>query len=155
MVRTLEGQLDAKGLKFALVVGRFNNLVAERLLEGALDCLRRHGAQEEDLTVVRVPGSWELPLAVDRVAASGKFHAVVALGALIRGETPHFDYVAAECSKGLAQVALAHKLPVALGVLTCDTMEQALDRAGGKGGNKGWDAALAAIEMAQLWRVTE
>jgi len=155
MVRTLEGQLDAKGLKFALVVGRFNNLVAERLLEGALDCLRRHGAQEEDLTVVRVPGSWELPLAVDRVASSGKFHAVVALGALIRGETPHFDYVAAECSKGLAQVALAHKLPVALGVLTCDTMEQALDRAGGKGGNKGWDAALAAIEMAQLWRVTE
>jgi 6,7-dimethyl-8-ribityllumazine synthase len=155
MVRTLEGQLDAKGLKFALVVGRFNNLVAERLLEGALDCLRRHGAQEEDLTVVRVPGSWELPLAVDRVASSGRFHAVVALGALIRGETPHFDYVAAECSKGLAQVALAHKLPVAFGVLTCDTMEQALDRAGGKGGNKGWDAALAAIEMAQLWRVTE
>jgi len=155
MVRTLEGQLDAKGLKFALVVGRFNNLVAERLLEGALDCLRRHGAQEEDLTVVRVPGSWELPLAVDRVAASGKFHAVVALGALIRGQTPHFDYVAAECSKGLAQVALAHKLPVAFGVLTCDTMEQALDRAGGKGGNKGWEAALAAIEMAQLWRVTE
>lgn len=155
MLRTLEGKLDATGLRFALVVGRFNHLVAERLLEGALDCLRRHGAKEEDLTVVRVPGSWELPLAVDRIAASGQYHAVVALGVLIRGETPHFDYVAAECSKGLSQVALAHKLPVAFGVLTCDTMEQALDRAGGKGGNKGWDAALAAMEMAQLWRVTE
>jgi 6,7-dimethyl-8-ribityllumazine synthase len=153
MVRTFEGQLQAEGLKFALVVSRFNNLVAERLLEGALDCLKRHGAKEEDLTVVRVPGSWELPLAADRLAASGKVDAVVVLGALIRGETPHFDFIAAECAKGLAQVSLQHKCPVAFGVLTCDTMDQALDRAGGKAGNKGWEAALSAMEMAQLWRV--
>ncbi len=155
MVRVIEGQLNASGLRFAVVVSRFNSLVAERLLEGALDCLLRHGALQEDITVVRVPGAWELPLAADRLAAGGEVHAVIALGALIRGETPHFDVIAAECAKGLAQVSLERKLPVAFGVLTCDTMDQALDRAGGKAGNKGWDAALAAMEMAQLWRVTE
>lgn len=148
-----EGQLQAQGLKFALVVSRFNSLVTDKLLEGALDCLRRHGAREDDITVVKVPGSWELPLVADRLAGSKQVDAVVALGALVRGETPHFDYIAAECAKGLAQVALQHKLPVVFGVLTCDTMEQALDRAGGKGGNKGWEAAASAIEMAQLWRV--
>ncbi len=155
MVRVIEGQLNASGLRFAVVVSRFNSLVAERLLEGALDCLLRHGALQEDITVVRVPGAWELPLAADRLAAGGEVHAVIALGALIRGETPHFDVIAAECAKGLAKVSLERKLPVAFGVLTCDTMDQALDRAGGKAGNKGWDAALAAMEMAQLWRVTE
>lgn len=155
MVRIVEGQLVASGLRFGLVVSRFNSLVAERLLEGALDCLSRHGAREEDITVVKVPGAWELPLVADRLAKSGTFHAVVALGALIRGETPHFDVIAAECAKGLAQVSLGRQVPVAFGVLTCDTMDQALDRAGGKAGNKGWEAALAAIEMAQLWRVLE
>lgn len=153
MRHVMEGQLQAQGLKFALVVSRFNSLVTDKLLEGALDCLRRHGAREDDITVVKVPGSWELPLVAERLASSRQVDAVVALGALVRGETPHFDYVAAECAKGLAQVALQHKLPVAFGVLTCDTMEQALDRAGGKGGNKGWEAAASAIEMAQLWRV--
>lgn len=155
MVRIIEGQLSASGLRFGLVVSRFNALVADRLLEGALDCLIRHGAREEDLTVVKVPGAWELPLAADRLASGGKFQAVVALGALIRGETPHFDVIAAECAKGLAQVGLARQLPVVFGVLTCDTMDQALDRAGGKAGNKGWEAALAAIEMAQVWRAME
>lgn len=152
MVRTVEGYLDAKGLKFGLVVSRFNSLVAERLLEGALDCLRRHGAQEEDMRVVRVPGSWELPLAVERLASKGSVDGVVALGAIIRGETPHFDFVAAECTKGLAQVALKCKVPIALGVLTCESLDQALERAGGKAGNKGWDAALSAIEMVRLLR---
>lgn len=152
MVRIVEGHLDAKGLKFGLVVSRFNNLVAERLLEGALDCLRRHGAQEEDIAVVRVPGSWELPVAVERLASKASVDGVVALGAIIRGETPHFDFVAAECTKGLAQVALQCRVPVALGVLTCDSLDQALERAGGKAGNKGWDAALSAIEMARLLR---
>lgn len=155
MVRIIEGPLSASGLRFGLVVSRFNSLVADRLLEGALDCLIRHGAREEDLTVVKVPGAWELPLAADRLASGGKFQAVVALGALIRGETPHFDVIAAECAKGLAQVGLARQLPVVFGVLTCDTMDQALDRAGGKAGNKGWEAALAAIEMAQVWRAME
>lgn len=152
MVRIVEGYLDAKGLKFGLVVSRFNSLVAERLLEGALDCLRRHGAQEEDMRVVRVPGSWELPLAVERLASKGSVDGVVALGAIIRGETPHFDFVAAECTKGLAQVALKCKVPIALGVLTCESLDQALERAGGKAGNKGWDAALSAIEMVRLLR---
>lgn len=152
MVRTVEGYLDAKGLKFGLVVSRFNSVVAERLLEGALDCLRRHGAQEEDMRVVRVPGSWELPLAVERLASEGLVDGVVALGAIIRGETPHFDFVAAECTKGLAKVALKCKLPIALGVLTCESLDQALERAGGKAGNKGWDAALSAIEMVRLLR---
>lgn len=155
MVRILEGQLNASGLRFGVVVSRFNSAVAERLVEGALDCLTRHGAREEDVTILKVPGAWELPVAAARLASSGQFHAIIALGALIRGETPHFDVIAAECAKGLAQVSLERKLPVAFGVLTCDTMDQALDRAGGKAGNKGWDAALAAIEMAQLWRVTE
>lgn len=152
MVRTVEGYLDAKGLKFGLVVSRFNSLVVERLLEGALDCLRRHGAQEEDMRVVRVPGSWELPLAVEQLASKGSVDGVVALGAIIRGETPHFDFVAAECTKGLAQVALKCKVPIALGVLTCESLDQALERAGGKAGNKGWDAALSAIEMVRLLR---
>ncbi|MGC8916207.1 MAG: 6,7-dimethyl-8-ribityllumazine synthase [Thermoanaerobaculum sp.] len=155
MVRTVEGQLSASGLRFGLVVSRFNSLVAERLLEGALDCLLRHGAREGDVMVVKVPGAWELPLAASRLADSGAFDAVVALGALIRGETPHFDVIAAECAKGLAHVSLERKVPVAFGVLTCDTMDQALDRAGGKAGNKGWEAALAAVEMAQLLKALE
>lgn len=155
MVRVIEGELSASGLRFGVVVSRFNSTVAERLVEGALDCLTRHGAREEDITILKVPGAWELPVAAARLASGGQFHAIIALGALIRGETPHFDVIAAECAKGLAQVSLERKLPVAFGVLTCDTMDQALDRAGGKAGNKGWDAALAAIEMAQLWRVTE
>ena len=152
MARTFEGGLDARGLRVALVVSRFNELVTERLLAGAIDCLARHGGGEDERTIVRVPGSWELPLAAKRAATSGKFDAVIALGALIRGETPHFDVLASVVSKGLSQVALAEGVPVIFGVLTTDTVEQALDRAGSKSGNKGWDAAQSAIEMVNLFR---
>lgn len=152
MARTIEGHLDAKGLKVALVVARWNDLVTSRLLDAALDALVRHGAAAEDLTVVKVPGSWELPLAAAKLAAAPGYDAVVALGCLIRGETPHFDLLAAEAAKGLAQASVASGRPVAFGVLTCDSLEQALDRAGAKAGNKGWDAAVAAIEMVSLYR---
>ncbi len=152
MPRTYEGMLDAKGFRFALVVSRFNELLTGRLLEGALDCLARHGARDEDIMVVKVPGSWELPLVAQRLAVSGKIDAVIGLGVLIRGATPHFDYIASETAKGLAQVALSSGIPVSFGVLTCDSLEQALERSGSKAGNKGWQAAQAAIEMVQLYR---
>jgi 6,7-dimethyl-8-ribityllumazine synthase len=144
--------LDAKGFRFALAVSRFNDMLTARLLDGALDCLARHGARDEDITVVKVPGSWELPLVAERLAVSGKVDAVIGLGVLIRGATPHFDYLAAETAKGLAQVALSSGIPVSFGVLTCDSLEQALERSGSKAGNKGWQAAQAAIEMVQLYR---
>lgn len=152
MARILEGHLDAKGIRFALVVARWNESVTSRLLSGAEDALLRHGADPDTLTIVRVPGSWELALAASRLAATRRFDAIVALGALVRGETPHFDVLAAAAAKGLAQAGMAAGIPVIFGVLTCDTLEQALDRAGGKAGNKGWDAALAAIEMAGLYK---
>ncbi len=152
MANVFEGHLDARDLSVALVVSRFNDAVSGRLLEGALDCLRRHGAVEDHLTVARVPGSWELPQAAAKLAAAGRFDAVIALGALIRGETPHFDVLAAAVSRGLAEVAMSRGIPVVFGVLTTDTLEQAMERAGAKAGNKGWDAALSAIEMARLFR---
>jgi 6,7-dimethyl-8-ribityllumazine synthase len=148
----LEGTLDAKGIRFALVVSRFNEVVTGRLLAGAQDCLRRHGAEDDAVTVVWVPGSWELPQAARKIAGLGRVDAIVALSALIRGETTHFDVLAAEVSKGLAAVANDSGIPVIFGVLTTDTVEQALDRAGAKSGNKGWDAALSAIEMVDLFR---
>ena len=148
----IEGHLDATGLKVALVASRFNDLVTSRLVEGALDGLVRHGADPKNLTLVKVPGAFELPQAAAKLAKQGSYDAVVALGCLIRGETAHFDLLAAEAVKGLAQVAVSSGAPVIFGVLTCDTMEQAIDRAGGKAGNKGWDAALAAIEMVSLFR---
>lgn len=151
MPQILEGKLDATGLCFGIVVSRFNDLLTGRLVEGALDCLLRHGAREEDITVVRVPGSWELPFAAQRLAMGGRVQAVIALGVLIRGATPHFEYIAAESAKGLAQVALQAPVPVSYGVLTCDSLEQALERSGSKAGNKGWHAALAAIEMVRLY----
>ncbi len=149
MVRTLEGDLQGQGLKVAIVASRFNSFITDRLVDGAVDGLRRHGVEEKDISLVKVPGSFELPLAVRRVAA-GKVDAVVALGALIRGGTPHFDYLSAEVTKGLAQVSLESGVPVAFGVLTTDTVEQAIERAGTKAGNKGFEAALSAIEMAKL-----
>ncbi len=152
MANVMEGRLDAKGMRFALVVSRTNDFVATRLLAGAEDCLERHGALADARTVVRVPGSWEIPQAAARLAKSGKFDAVVALGALIRGETPHFDVLAAEVAKGLAQTALTSGVPIAFGVVTADSLEQAIERAGAKAGNKGWDAALAAVEMVSLYR---
>jgi 6,7-dimethyl-8-ribityllumazine synthase len=150
---TYEGTLVATGLKVALVVSRFNSLVTEQLLAGAVDTLRRHGGDPGDLDVYRCPGTFELPALVKRVAASGRYDGVVALGAVIRGGTPHFEYVAGEATKGVAQVALEAACAVSMGILTCDTMEQALERAGLKGGNKGAEAAAAVIEQAQVLRL--
>jgi 6,7-dimethyl-8-ribityllumazine synthase len=147
-----EGNLVGQGLRFALVVSRFNSLVTEQLLQGALDALRRHGVEESAVDVFRCPGTFEVPAVLRRVVGSGRFDAVVALGAVIRGGTPHFEYVAGEVSKGVAQVALEADCAVSFGVLTCDNMEQALERAGVKGGNKGADAAVAALEQANLFR---
>jgi 6,7-dimethyl-8-ribityllumazine synthase len=149
-MRTVEGKLIGAGLKFALVVSRFNSFITERLLEGALDCLRRQGVADDNLMLVRVPGAWEIPVAAKRLAQSGAHDAVVCLGAVIRGSTPHFDYVAAEVSKGIAQITLDTGVPISFGILTTDTLEQAIERAGSKAGNKGFAAAEAAIEMVNL-----
>jgi len=152
VARTVEGSSDAKGLKVALIVARWHEDVTSRLMDAALDALVKHGASPDDLTVVRVPGSWELPLAAAKLAAARRHDALVALGCLIRGETPHFDVLAAETAAGLGRVGASSGIPVVFGVLTCETLEQALSRAGGAAGNKGWDAALAAIEMVSLYR---
>ncbi len=146
----IEGHLDAQGLRFALVVSRFNEALTGRLESGAMDCLVRHGADEEQITVVRVPGAWEIPMVATKLAAAGDFDAIVSLGALIRGGTAHFDLIAAEVAKGLAQASLNTGVPMTFGVITAETLEQAVERAGTKMGNKGWEAALAAIEMARL-----
>jgi 6,7-dimethyl-8-ribityllumazine synthase len=151
--RSLEGALVvADDARFAIVASRFNSFIVERLIEGALDALARHGAKRDSIELVRVPGSWELPWACRRLAKSGRVDAVIALSAVIRGDTPHFEYVAAEVTKGLAMVGLESGVPVTFGVLTTDTLEQAVDRAGTKSGNKGFDAAMAAIEMVSLGR---
>jgi len=152
MVRTWEGALVAKGLTFGLVVSRTNEFITAGLLDGALDALRRHGAEEEQITVVKVPGSFEIPLTAKRLAASGRYNAVICLGTVIRGATPHFEYIAGEVAKGVAAASLDTGVPIAFGVLTTDNIEQAIERAGTKGGNKGFDAACAAIEMANLFR---
>lgn len=148
----IEGHLNAAGRKFAVTVSRFNHFITDQLLTGCIDTLLRHGASDADITVVRVPGSFEIPPAVQRLAKSGKYDAVIALGAVIRGDTPHFDFIAAEVTKGVAQIGLAGDTPVIYGVITTDTLEQAIERAGTKSGNKGADAALSAIEMADLRR---
>ena len=150
MPRVIEGKLISKGKKYGIIVSRFNEFISSKLLGGALDALTRHGVKDEEVTVVWTPGSFETPIAAKRMAESGKYDAIIALGAVIRGATPHFDYVAAEVSKGLAHVALSSGVPVLFGVLTTDTIEQAVERAGTKAGNKGFDAAVAAIEMANL-----
>lgn len=152
MAKTFEGQLLASGLRFAIIVSRFNSFITERLLAGAMDALTRAGGDAESIDVVRVPGSWEVPLAAAEVARQKRYDAVICLSAVIRGETPHFDYVAGEAAKGIAQVSMETGVPVAFGVLTTNTLEQAIDRAGAKGGNKGFDAAMTAIEMANLLR---
>ncbi len=149
-MNVLEGKLAGEGLNIALVVGRFNAFITERLLEGALDCLRRHGVADTGLTIVRVPGAWEIPLVAKKLAQAGTHDAVICLGAVIRGSTPHFDYVAAEVSKGIAQVSLESGVPILFGILTTDTLEQAVERAGSKAGNKGYAAAEAALEMVNL-----
>ncbi|MBZ5726512.1 MAG: 6,7-dimethyl-8-ribityllumazine synthase [Acidobacteriia bacterium] len=152
MSRVLEGQLAAAGMRFAIVVSRFNSFITERLLAGAMDALTRTGASQDLIDIVKVPGSWEVPLAAGELARQHRYDAVICLSAVIRGETPHFDYVAAEVAKGVAHVAAETGVPVAFGVLTTNTLEQAIDRAGAKGGNKGFDAAMTAIEMASLLR---
>jgi 6,7-dimethyl-8-ribityllumazine synthase len=154
--RVVEGTLVVpKGAKFAIVASRFNHFIVDRLVEGAIDAVVRHGGAETDVTIIRVPGAWEIPHAVSRVARGKKVDAIIALAAVIRGSTPHFDYVAGEVSKGLAQVSLQAALPIGFGVLTTDTIEQAIERAGTKAGNKGWDAATSAIEMVSLERAFE
>lgn len=150
MPKFIEGKLDGKGLRFGIVVGRFNSFISERLLEGALDCLVRHGVQDLNITVARVPGAFEIPLASAKMAKSGRYDALICLGAVIRGSTPHFDYVASEVSKGVASVSLETGIPVIFGVLTTDTIEQAVERAGTKAGNKGFEAAMTAIETANV-----
>jgi len=150
MPRTVEGHLSAEGFRCAVIVSRFNDFIGSRLAEGALDALRRHGADEEKIVLVKVPGAFETPLVAKRLAESGRYDAVIALGAVIRGATPHFDYVAAEVSKGIANVALETNVPITFGVLTTDSLEQAIERAGSKSGNKGYESAMAAIEMVNL-----
>ncbi|MDQ7838456.1 MAG: 6,7-dimethyl-8-ribityllumazine synthase [Thermodesulfobacteriota bacterium] len=150
MARVFEGKVRAEGLKIAIIISRFNDFIGERLMGGAMDALLRHGASEKDIDIYKVPGAFEIPLVAKKAAASDKYDAVICLGAVIRGATPHFEYVSAEVSKGIAQVSLDTGVPLAFGILTTDTIEQAIERAGTKAGNKGWDAALAAIEMVNL-----
>lgn len=151
-MQVIEGKLDAQDLRFALVISRFNEALTSRLESGAVDCLVRHGANEERITIVRVPGAWEIPMVATRVASTGEYDAVVCLGALVRGGTAHFDLIANEVAKGIASAAMASGVPITFGVITADTLEQAVERAGTKMGNKGWEAALAAIEMARLYQ---
>ncbi|MFW9603701.1 MAG: 6,7-dimethyl-8-ribityllumazine synthase [Trichlorobacter sp.] len=150
MPNCVEGNLDGKGLRFGIVVSRFNSFISERLLEGAVDALKRHGVADGDVTVARIPGAFEIPLTAQAMAASRKYDAVICLGAVIRGSTPHFEYVSSEVSKGIATVSLATGVPVAFGVLTTDTIEQAVERAGTKAGNKGFEAAVTAIETINV-----
>jgi 6,7-dimethyl-8-ribityllumazine synthase len=152
MPSIIEGDLSAKGLRFAIIVGRFNSFISDRLLAGALDALKRSGCPEENIEIVRVPGSWEMPVVARELVKMKRHDAIIALGAVIRGDTPHFDYVAGEMARGLAEVARESGVPIAFGVLTTNNVEQAVDRAGAKSGNKGFDAAMSAIEMANLMR---
>lgn len=152
MPKTIQGDLNAKGMKFGIIASRFNDFITARLVDGVLDGLLRHGASDADVEIVRVPGSFEIPLAAQRMARAKRYDAVICLGAVIRGATPHFEYVSAEVSKGVASVSLESGVPVIFGVLTTDTIEQAIERAGTKSGNKGWDAACSAIEMVSLMK---
>ena len=151
-LKTYEGPLIIRNARFCLVASRFNSFVVDALVDGAVDALIRHGAKKEDIHIVKAPGAYELPLAVQKVAQTGRYDAIVALGAVIRGSTPHFDYVAGECVKGISSISLNHNVPVAFGVLTVDTIEQAIERSGTKAGNKGAEAALSAVEMVNLLR---
>ena len=151
-MKKYEGDLQAKGLKFAIIISRFNEFITGKLLDGAVDALVRHGASEQNIDIIKVPGSFELPLAAKIIAGKKSCDAVICIGTVIRGATPHFDYVAAEAAKGIATASMDTGVPIAFGVLTTDTIEQAIERAGTKSGNKGWDAALVAIEMAQLFK---
>jgi len=150
MIKKIEGMLDAKNKKFVLLASRFNEFISNKLVEGAIDCLVRHGAEEKNISIVWVPGAFEIPVTAAKLVKSDKYHAIICLGAVIRGDTPHFDFVANEAAKGIAQVSLSAGKPVIFGIITADSIEQAIERAGAKAGNKGWDAALSAIEMTNL-----
>ena len=152
MAKVTEGKLNARGMKFGIIVSRFNNFVTDRLLEGALDALKSHGGDEKDIDVVRVPGAFEIPLLAEKMAASGKYDALICLGAVIRGDTPHFEYIADAVTMGIGQAIMKHRVPISFGVLTTNNVEQAMERAGTNTGNKGFEAALTAIEMASLNR---
>jgi 6,7-dimethyl-8-ribityllumazine synthase len=149
-MKIFEGELQAKGLKFGIIMSRFNEFITSKLLDGAVDALVRHGAREEDIDLAKVPGSFEIPIIARKMALKGTYNAIICLGTIIRGATPHFEYIAAEVSKGIASASLETGVPIAFGIITSDTIEQAVERAGTKSGNKGWDAAVTAIEMAQL-----
>jgi len=151
MPKILEGKISAEGFSFAIIVSRFNDFISSKLVEGAMDALKRHGATDEQISLIKVPGAFEIPVTAKRLAENGNYDAIVCLGAVIRGSTPHFEYVASEVSKGIALVALESKIPVTFGVLTTDNLEQAIERAGSKVGNKGWDAAVSAMEMVNLF----
>ena len=151
-MQIIEGKLEGSNLKIAILASRFNSFITEQLINGALDCLNRHNVKETNIAIIKVPGSFELPLAAKKIAATKNFDAIIALGAIIRGDTPHFDFVASETTKGLAQISLNENIPISFGVLTTDTLEQAINRAGVKSGNKGWDAALTAIEFSNLFK---
>jgi 6,7-dimethyl-8-ribityllumazine synthase len=152
MPKIVEGKIVAKGMKFGIAASRFNDFICGRLIDGAVDALKRAGADDKDIHIYKVPGAFELPLIAKKLAKSGRFDAVICLGAVIRGATPHFEYISAEVSKGIASMGLETEIPIAFGVLTTDTLEQAIERAGSKAGNKGWDAAMTAIEMVDLFR---
>lgn len=153
MPKIIEGKIVAKGLKFGIVASRFNDFICGKLIEGSLDALKRSGGDEKNISIVRVPGAFEIPLVAKKLAQSGDFDAIICLGAVIRGATPHFEYISAEVSKGIAAATLDTGIPIAFGVITSDTLEQAIERAGSKSGNKGWDAAISAIEMANLFKM--
>jgi 6,7-dimethyl-8-ribityllumazine synthase len=152
MPRLIEGEISGKGIRFAIVVSRFNDFVSQRLLEGALDALKRHGASDDQIDVVKVPGAFEIPAMAKRLSSDSQFDCVICLGAVIRGATPHFEYISSQVARGIASVALESRIPIAFGVITCDTLEQAIERAGAKSGNKGWDAAMSAMEMVNLFK---
>ena len=152
MPRVIEGEISARELRVAIIVSRFNDFVSQRLVDGALDALKRHGASDDQITIVKVPGSFEIPSMAKKLALDSRFDCVICLGAVIRGATPHFEYISSQVSRGIASVALESQIPIAFGVLTTDTLEQAIERAGAKSGNKGWDAAVSAMEMVNLFR---
>ncbi len=155
MPKIFEGKISAEGFRFAIIVSRFNDFISSRLVEGAMDALNRHGATDEQVSLVKVPGAFEIPHTAKKLVESNRYDAIICLGAVIRGSTPHFEYVAAEVSKGIANVGIESKIPVTFGVLTTDSLEQAIERAGSKSGNKGWDAAIAAMEMVNLFKEIE
>ncbi len=155
MPRLIEGEISGKGITVAIVVSRFNDFISQRLLDGALDALKRHGVSDDQMTIVRVPGAFEIPVMAKRLSLDSRFDCVICLGAVIRGATPHFEYISAQVARGIASVALESRIPIAFGIITSDTLEQAIERAGAKSGNKGWDAAVSAMEMVSLFKVLD